>query len=318
MNTQARMNLSDFIVAKDSEEERRTQYENLVKFAKQFDIDYDQSGLPNEIHKHRLKTNGKAIVGDFTPEEQSQILDLLESVFAGRGNNAYASMMEIANMFKNKIDANSRIKYIEARQTVVQDDLRAYIRHVYALSSAEITPPQLADEAPEFSSTNNNLLYTEIEAKRRPELGGVVWHIDDYANAERTKFKNETQGGHFVSVFSAADNATGSFFLPGKHIPVHSNLSRALQNKFLRYGEAKQQYVEKLDEDMRRHNPQQARIGQILCTSNTLHRAPYSTNLRPGNTRYMVRVTLENTDKVTMYDIDADELVFNLKLRLRV
>lgn len=317
MNTQARMNFSDFIVAKDSEAERRQQYETLLDFANEFEIDYDESNLPGEMHKHRLRTNGKAIVDSFTREAQSQILNLLERVFDRHADNAYELMMQIANKFQNKIDANSSIKYIEARQTVVEADFKVNSRNVYALSGAENTPQQLVDNATEYVITNDNKLYTEKEATRREELGGAAWHVDDYSHAERTKFRNKNEGGSFVSVFSAADNATGSWYLPGQHIPVHKDFSLALQNQFLR-SEAKQAYVEKLHRDIKRYNPQQARIGQILCTSNTLHRAPYRTNLLPGKTRYMVRVTLENTNKVTMYDMDAEKFVFNLKLRLRV
>ena len=51
--TQAGMNFSDFIVAKDSEEKRREQYVKLKAVAKRLEIDDDAiSDLPDEIHKH--------------------------------------------------------------------------------------------------------------------------------------------------------------------------------------------------------------------------------------------------------------------------
>lgn len=321
------VNFADFIIAKESEEERHQQYQNLLNIARELDINVTELQLPGEIHRHRLKTNSAPIVASFTDDEQSQILNLLQSVFAPDNDNAHSKMMQIANNFKEKIDRNSRIKFIEARQTVVQADSKASIRHVYAISSVGDLPYQLADGAQGYLRTHENLLYTEKEAKQQEELGGVEWHIDDFTNTDRVKFTNQNQGGNFVSVFSAADNATGSLYLPGQHIPVHPALSFALQRSFLRpYSELpleksrqlKQAYLKKLRIDMQQYNPQQARIGQILCTSNTLHRAPYGASLRPGNIRYMVRVTLDNTDKVTMYDMDADELVSNLKLRLRV
>ena len=312
------MDFADFIIAKESEEERVKQYQNLAKLAREIGIKKEELDLPGEIHKHRLRTNGEPSVAFFNDGEQAEILQLLQSVFDKDGDDAHSKMMHIANKFKEKIDPNSRINYIEARQTVVQADSQADIRHVYALSSAENPPVRLAHGAQGYSRTHENLLYKETEPKRRQELGGVQWHIDNFTDADRTKFHNAKQGGSFVSVFSDATNATGSLYLPGQHIPVHPELSLAMQNAFLRDESVKQFYVEKLKKDMSRYNPQQAEIGQILCTSNTLHRAPHGTSLRPGNIRYMVRVALDNTNKVTMYDMDAQSMVVNFKLRFRV
>ena len=314
------VNFADFIIAKESETERAKQYENLAKLARQWDIDYEELDLPDEIHKHRLRTNGKPHVAFFNASEQAEILQLLRSVFDVADDDAHKKMMEIANKFKEKIDPSSSINNIEARQTVVQADSQAEIRHVYALSSVENTPAKLADGAPGYSRTHNDLLYTETKPRQRQELSGVPWHIDDFTDADRIKFHNAKQGGNFVSVFSDATNAMGSLYLPGEHIPVHPRLSRALQNVFLRNKDKilKQRYVTKLEEDMRRYNPRQAQIGQILCTSNTLHRAPYSNSLHEGNVRYMVRVTLNNTNKVTMYDMNAKSMMFNFKIRFRV